>query len=221
MHASKPVQAIRLYDPAIDRSKIDSEIIQRYARERDPALLAFLPGKAPVRFHLRRISRRLWDWVEQAFNEADRQTRAFRAAVIRVENLPSENGASIDWKPAILKDQGGFDVAMTELELERFAYADVYEIGDVAWVASFFPLDCVASWRLLPSSAQVWDQMRFSPSADTSQSDAVPNSAAPKAPQEPSAAPSGDVPTAATVPAIASPVASTSQPEAAPAALST
>ena len=218
MQTSKPVQAIRLYDPAIDRSKIDAEIIQRYARERDPALLAFLPGKAPVRFHLRRISRRLWDWVEQAFNEADKQTRAFRAAVIRVENMPAENGSRLDWHPAILKDQGGFDVAMTEIELERFAYADIYEIGDVAWTSSFFPLDCVAQWRLLPSSAQVWDQMRCYPSADTSPSDAVQSSGEHRAPQEPSAAPSGDVPTAATVPAIVSSVESTSPPVEAPAA---
>ncbi len=222
MLTSQPLRTVRTYDPAIDTVAVTWDVLIKFAHERDMTLLTYLPGATPVTFVIRRISASLWEWVEQAIGDRERQTRAFRAAVVAVENLAVDGGSRINWVSSVQTNtQTAHHVAMSEVDLEQFAPADRYEIGEVAYLQSFFPKDIAPRYRLPPSSALVSDLMRVSLSVVSSPVAAAPSSAEPKAPPAaPSPAPlspglAGDALMAATVPATASLDASTTRPSAA------
>lgn len=140
---------VRLYDPAIDWTPETGTPADSWPTTRAEAELKLKPGRAPLRFHCVRLSRRSYSWVMGATDEAERTFRAFRAGVRRVDGRPE--GA---WAPAGV-DARDF-VAMTEAEAEEWGLADHQEIGGLIIERSILPTDCEGGYSVRPSSRLVW-----------------------------------------------------------------
>ena len=161
LETTKPTPVVRVYDPAINDDPLERGgcDLLAYTRKRDYATLKFRHGALPVIFHVRRISVALWDgYVQAGVTEDERRSRAFQAAVVRVENRPQPDGSRVTWTPE-RTEVNGRHVPMTEDETQSFAPADRYEIGEVAWSLCFFPSDCAVSFRLPPTSLLCWQSM--------------------------------------------------------------
>lgn len=154
LQSTQPFEVVCLYDPAIDGSVSD---VIAYGRSRDLSKITFKAGQEPVRFWVERMSRRLMlRHVAAADSENERYTRAFSCAVVRVTGLEGKH----EFRPQQqLSTPVGQVRMVTEEELERFAIADILEIGAVAFWRSFLRPGNEASYPLLASSATAYDMM--------------------------------------------------------------
>jgi hypothetical protein len=154
-------------DPAIDHLRCD---IATFAETRDLSKLAFVPGRAPIVFHLRPIGSHLMtSYVDATPSVADKWRRAFMASVERIEGMLDEHGRASVYLPTtplrlpkrelmIIGDDDIDDVA------DRLGgHAWFYEIGHVAYERAHLGKalrDGGVSWSLPPSSQAVLARMR-------------------------------------------------------------
>lgn len=143
----------RFYDPAIqpwDPSKKKGTMLVDWARERDMTKLVTWPGKDPVVFVCRRLTRSQMLFVSRAADEVTQIDRAFALGVVEVQR-PGE----APWRPAGSDKRDFF--AMSEAEIETFEFCDIQEIGGVILTRSRVPFDLSPVYPVQPSSLAVLD----------------------------------------------------------------
>lgn len=151
--ADNEFRTVSLRDPAIDWAEAEREqgidIMQRYWETRDLDLIKpyFIAGVEPQYFVLREVPDDIADnWV--LGNDADEgdarvYRRAFRAALVRVENYRTIDGTIMALQPS--KDASG---VVRERELRRWGQPQRIEIGSVAIQRGFFPPGTEPTFRL-------------------------------------------------------------------------
>lgn len=162
---NQPLEAVCLWDPAIDLNPADEDEAERlleYGRTRDMSKLPFKAGAKAEVYVLRPVSNDVGAWIDSAANEADKFHRAFVASVVRVKNYTDPSGGQIDeWQPDKVRLAGksidGIADLFSRQERERFPRATIQEIGAVAWAYSFFPKAMRVTYRLLPTSLRILD----------------------------------------------------------------
>ncbi len=170
-------------DPAIDRAATGRKGLVAFGETRDMKHLVFLPGAKPVVYHLKEISHsRMTRWVMSSESEPEQCSRAFQAAVIRIDDLAAADGIKLGpgWVPPMI---GDLDPLMADEAMERFPLFAILEIGGVAYRRSFFGPSTTLTYALPPMLAAHLDaQMPLRAAA--SQTSAEPTSAAASAPSE-------------------------------------
>lgn len=191
------------FDPELE---MDAQAIADYVGERDEKQLKTKAGGRPTKFFIRRLDHKTIAYVRAASNEDDQRMRAFRCAVVKVENLRERDTRELlmpVWEPQRILESSKLATLeiVTEAESERFEYAEIQEIGGVAMHRSFFPKWTGAKSPLLHSSQQMWmaEIVRRAALAPDSAPDGLP--ANPSASQSTSAEPGA---VAATEPATSS-----------------
>lgn len=152
------IKTVCSFDPAIDKKATSQDAIVALARKRDMSGLRFIPGDQPTVFTLREIPHTLWEsFVEDAPNEAVKFARAFRAGVVRVENVYQNDGARIaSWTGSGTHESKGAQLQiLTEDDLERFSPAERQEIGAAAYWHSFLPRRIVSGFQLPLTSLSI------------------------------------------------------------------
>jgi hypothetical protein len=178
MDQVREFEAIRIYDPAIEPFDPATERgtrIADYAEWRDPKMLALWPGKRPVTFFFRRLTRAERRLVEASAGDFEKHEQAFRYGIRRVVRA---DGSA--WTPERIGHPTYF--GMTEEELDVWDPTDIDEIGGVVLTRSRVPFDFAPRYRLRPSSLCVWEAVVASLSAAPSPPAAEPSSNAPAAP---------------------------------------
>ncbi len=146
------------FDPELE---MNAQEIADYVGDRDEKQLRAKAGGRPTKFFIRRLDHKTLAYVRAAANEDDQRMRAFRCAVIKVENLRERDTRDMlmpVWEPQRIMESSKLATleAVTEAEAERFEYAEIQEIGGVALHRSFFPKWTGAKCPLLHSSQQMW-----------------------------------------------------------------
>lgn len=136
-------KTVSLRDQAIDWNAMAVDQINRFMETRDLALVTrfIKPAQRPTFYVLREIPNELADnYVlgregEPDLNDPGVYRRAFKAGLVRVENLRVRDGVILpDFEPA--KDTSGI---LRDAELGRFGQAERLEVGTVAIQRGFFP----------------------------------------------------------------------------------
>lgn len=149
------IKLVSVVDEAIDWDRMPNDVFGKYIDNREdfsivePYLIA---GRVPTFFYLREIRHAKFRWVLRQGSEIDRQCAAFRASLARVENLKSGDGAIIP-APELARDKDG---VLVEDELDRFDAETWIEIGDAAFLRSFFRNRTERVYRLPPTLAPLW-----------------------------------------------------------------
>jgi hypothetical protein len=128
---TQPVRVCCSHDPAIDRELSN---VNFYMVVRDESLVKALPGKAITWFHLRRLPRSVAADIEAtASNRMVAQLLAFNLAVIRVENLHTDEGEIIDFVPLAHQSNGDRNPSqgLSRDEVNYFTTSERTDIGDV------------------------------------------------------------------------------------------
>lgn len=149
------LKAICITDEALDVDALPAGTLHRYIESRDFALVGdhMIPGSKATLFFIREIPQRLFlKYVVTQANETDRAVAAFQCGVVRVENMRSADGAIMDAAGLAHHENG----ALRDEELERFDASEILEIGEVAYVRSFFRRRTERVYRLPPSLAERW-----------------------------------------------------------------
>lgn len=163
-------QVISIHDASIDFEATSPDELASYAITREESKLRFKPGKAPLRFHYKRLrQRQLVDYVERGTSDADKAYRSFACAVFEVHNY--KDGV---WRP-LNSDRPNY-YAMTEAEMELFEWAHIMEVGAVIYARSTLPLEFALDSPPLPLSARVLQaRTRSLPAAEPSETSAAPS----------------------------------------------
>ena len=179
------IKAVVTFDPAIDTERMSVDQMLQYTKTRDFKLISpFLKPNEATIYNIREIPRSLFTQVLQYADEGPRVREAFRLGVESVDNLYQEDGVRL---PSF-KGQGkestrdGNITVISEEELDRFAPAEVQEIGLVAFWHSFLPRRIAASYLLPRLSLDILTRQGFL-SVDASQTGASPNSSKPLGPE--------------------------------------
>lgn len=163
-------KAVSVIDPALDTEAITEDDMVRYFQMRDFAIVdgKWKPGQKPTIYHLREVPHDLWEsFVMRGENESEQFAYAFRAGVVKAENVYGADGVAVAlWEPA----KKGTN-AITAKEAERFSPAERAEIGSVVFQHSFLPLRTECIYRL-PSSVAAHLARRAFLLADKSQNSA-------------------------------------------------
>jgi hypothetical protein len=155
--AGKELKVISISDEALDVHGLPPGRIGQYVEKRDDfATLVeghYIPGKRPTIYTLREIPNRVFQWVLERPTETARAFAAFQAALLRVEDLQIEDGAIVTLAEGMARHENG---VLRDEELERFDPHDLLEIGDVAFMRSFFRRKTVRVYRLPPLLLELW-----------------------------------------------------------------
>lgn len=153
------LKTVCAWDPAIDVAETP---LAEFFKTRDPEIVKLVPGAAPpTYFHLRPLdTRTVQRWIKPAASADEQRERAFRAALIKVENLVDANEERhAVWQPkryakalANAREREIFDL-LTDDEFAEFDSATVSEIGEVARLRSFFPRGISPEYVLPPTSS--------------------------------------------------------------------
>lgn len=149
------IRVVSIYDSAIDRMAMPSEGIE-YAKLRDQVndTLAFHDGKVPTWFEYRYLTRSQRRWVQKAPDIYERNERAFRLGIVRIEHLATTGRTVIaELKPAgTLSIPGaGRDDALSDEQLDLVPDPFIEDIGGVIYHRSFLAHEPAISYPLPPS----------------------------------------------------------------------
>lgn len=163
-------EVIRIYDPAIRWLGEGATNLAKYAKSRDRADLALIPGKEPVIYHCRRLRRSRMILVDAAQSDAEVFDRAFAHGVleIRAPGRKPVTPAGDHW---------------TAEELEDLEWGDIKEVGSAVLTRSRTPFDCSPRYPVLRSSLDVWE-LAVSRFAAESQEGVSPRPSGPAAPSD-------------------------------------
>ncbi len=140
MH-TKPFELYSLADSAVDIDAMGVVVCGDYMRQREPALLKFVPGKKPTVFVCSDIPASVFSrYVMAGDTDVERNRRAFQAGVIKVRNLVSridgEKRAEVEPEDAVqLRDRK----IWADDRLDLFAPVYQQEIGSVLLMRSAVP----------------------------------------------------------------------------------
>lgn len=153
--SSFAIEVISVTDEALDVAAMPPGQLARYIETRDIALVKpyFLFGQKPTIYRLREIPHRIFQSVREQTTETARLSAAFQAALVRVENLRSEDGALLNLGPEMGRYDNG---VLRDEELERFEASELDEIGEVAFTRTFFRRKTVRVYQLPRSLRERW-----------------------------------------------------------------
>ena len=156
---SETMLAVCAWDPAIDvpQSKLDE-----YYETRDMECLKWRAERRPMVFHLRPLDSLLvTSWIEPAENVVTQRVRAFRAAVVKVDDFRTDGDALTGvpfvperWGKAAADGRVDLFDLFTNDELRSFDPDVIQEIGEVARWRSFFRPPIWPAFGLPPTSVR-------------------------------------------------------------------
>lgn len=154
MSTDDQLEAISVRDPAIDLAGMPRGLMLEYSETRSRALLEpyMRPDAQPVVFTIRELKVLEFKWVMKQPTEIDRQFAAFQAALVRVDGMRSKDGAIISKESFARYDNG----ILRDDELEAFHPWVLIEIGDAAFMHSFFRGETERVYRLPPMLQSLW-----------------------------------------------------------------
>lgn len=184
--SKEPFPVVVAWDPAIDHDHSDTA---EYHTTRAIDLLTFRPGVRPVTFYLRDLDTRAVNrFVLSGIGDAEQCERAFRAGVVRVDNIELPDGRIIEmWEPKraskVASEAGitsAFDL-FTDEEMSLFDVPTVQEIGAVARTRFFSARKIEPIYQLPPTSLQILGMRlyRLAVPAKSSAADGEPASTPP------------------------------------------
>lgn len=145
------IKAVCVATEATDYGCLDTEAMGTkelldYWNTREFKVLKFKPGSHPLVFHVTEVPNDYWaNYVMAADTDTERAERAFRCSVVRVENMPQDDGVRVgDWTPPNIN---GKHKPMSESDAVKFSPAERLEIGGVAFTHSFLPRRIDACFR--------------------------------------------------------------------------
>lgn len=179
LNEQKPKQTVCVWDPAIDEDAMGgAAAMSAWAQSRDFSKLVFRHGEKPVVFYLRTLPATLAHaYLGSAVGDGEKLMRAFRACVVRVDNVKTDNLSADVWEPARVDDErprlSRIAEILTDAEVNEFDLTTIYEIGGVAHGLCFFPRTIEPRFVLPDLSAQTWDAMRASRLAELAKTSAA------------------------------------------------
>jgi len=169
MSATKDMEIVSLFDPAIDRG---ASAAAEYTLYRNPEKLPAItrPGMAPAVFTIGKLTRDQWKYAARQAHDVDRFEAAFAQGVRRVTGLEGQGGT---WTPA---SPG----SMTPAELEIFEFLTVEDIGKAVITLSQTPKGSKPLYLRSRSCLSAWGAMESEhPSVEPSPAKPPPSSANP------------------------------------------
>lgn len=151
---------VRSWDLAIDHERCS---VEKYRESRDFETLRFVAERKPMIFWLRDVdSRAINDYLLTATTDEQRRIRAFRMAVVRVDNLRHPDGRTEDhWEPKRY-EQAKRVTKLTEIydlfsdtELVLFRSTTQQEIGEVARTRFFSEDEIEPIYQVPGTSVQI------------------------------------------------------------------
>ena len=196
LNSMKPIKLVCIYDAAIDQDAMGSDTLDKYIRSRDFGLISpyFKPGQKPTVYHMKRISRStMLNRVMCVDSDSERAMRSFQYAITQVDNVRADDGTVHDWKPAgTTQTSAGEQAMVSTSELERFAAADIMEIGQAAWYLSFLRQNSGDYCRVPLTSLDILASQAYQ-FARASQMTADPSNSSPSAPDSPPSPPTATI----------------------------
>jgi hypothetical protein len=171
------LKVISISDEALDVHGLPPGTIGKYVEHRDNFALVegrYVPGKRPTIYTLREIPHRIFLWVLERPTETARAFAAFQAALLRVDDLRLDDGAIVTLSEGLARHENG---VLRDEELDKFDAHDLLEIGDVAFMRSFFRRKTERVYRLPPLLHELWASQVVPLAAQSPQSQ-DPNSSA-------------------------------------------
>jgi len=138
----EPYRAVSILDMALDIEAMGEDVL-KYAYERDPSLLRFLPASRPTWFNFKRIPVSVFHkFVAAGATESDRHYRAFMAGCSSIEQIVPLNGGEpierLEPTGSIHSASGEWTI-WKEQEVDLIEPAYVAEMGAVLHTWSGLP----------------------------------------------------------------------------------
>lgn len=127
------------FDSALDREAMATDT--DWIRTRLASAAVAAEGKTLTRFTVRPLTRSEMKWVKQGADEAEKQERAFRVAVVKITDIVFRDGS----KANLFQPSGDIVIgtgrirAVSESEMDRMPDAYIEDIGMVAFTMGFLP----------------------------------------------------------------------------------
>lgn len=162
MRSTAEFATVCFWDAAIDLGA-EGTNLERFIETRDMDALAFKPSLKPTRFYLRPLSNEHGVQLLGQTNNHMRRFSAFRAALVRVEDLRDESFSSPTFVPSIKLTEDDVSrrfALLSDAEMALFDLATVMEIGEVALGRAFLPKGSAGGFVLPPTSVRLLTVMK-------------------------------------------------------------